>query len=556
MGSPMFNFEGPFTEALTKPGYTAPPDPQRNSKAGGALQLLSKFIGGVSEGRLRKFQNEENQRSKRQQELDRTYQMVMDSKTLTDEAKHKFASEYIKFNTGQAQQAVAEGVKEHGKHSIQGKALGMFGKVIEGLAGPVPKGQKFDAKSYTELMASVAPMMSDPANQRQTYLDKAEKSIQEGTGTAKEGSYFQDIVQTPGVRDGLSLLQRYDPNRYQATVQDLRSRYYQRPAPGSTEAMAAQAQARLQRYYSGGPSTSQAPPPTRAEAAAPKEMWGGPQPGHPTAAPAASPLQNLVTTGSSATASSAGSSPVPATKAALAEAPMDPSMVMDLFSIGTTPGIGKSQERKYLQDGKPIVVDEVISSDPLASGIYSKDHLRRIDASTLTPYRAEPALRQTMQKFARPGGGARPGFWDEERKAWRFAGPNGFTYEADPKLYEKPRENKEPQQLAKEARGHLAAMAHSYSILENSITTRRDAEIHRIRRMVPTIKQEEADKYIQQAKDDADQERASLASQKEEEQKQLLEMYPQLQQQAPPESRKTLIQRREELDKMEKTWFH
>src|SRR4051812_31830257 len=91
--------EGPFSDVLTKSLIPSAPNPHpagRVTPAAAVLSIGTNFLKGASEGRIRAFQNEENDKLKKYAELQDFYQRTISDPNLTDEARTHLTQEVSK----------------------------------------------------------------------------------------------------------------------------------------------------------------------------------------------------------------------------------------------------------------------------------------------------------------------------------------------------------------------------------------------------------------------------------------------------------------------------
>lgn len=485
MGGNMFNFEGPFTDALTKPGYEAPPTPARNSKLGGALGVLSQFLGGVSKGRLQKYQLEENKRAKQEMELERVHQSVMNDPSLTPEAKNLFEQKYAGFKAHQAQQAIGEGLKSSEKGSLPHQALSTFGKIIEGLAGPVPKGQKFDANAYNELMAMGGSIRANPEYSITTHVTKAESELQKALSAAPKGAYFQDVLAMPGVQATLSNMRTYDPKRHDEIVRLLEKQYPSKPEPGSME----ESRAKYNEMMA-------APPPqTRAEESGPPPITGPRTQARRNEAVADGVNPHLPHVELGATMSTS----TPQSKVQSAMAAVDPQRSKQLFGLATQfNAVGNPQDK--LVDGKPTTV--VYSKAPGNEGWWRPDGSERIDNSRVTPIRAVPQERQRRMVYTKgPNGEKIPVFQNPQTGMFKVPQKDGSFIETEnPPIWTAPWHGWKPDNYGKEFRSYRLRTAAAHDRLINSVQTsvRSQQETIRLQAGQGTISPEKAEQMMQE----------------------------------------------------------
>lgn len=162
--SPLINpvaLQGPFAQVLTEPAYR---EPQRFSGSegvtGSLLGLASKFLEGVSQGRLRKFQMEENKKGQALTAANAVLQMMRANQDIPRQTLRDIESDYSKAMAGTVSQelnAHKPDVKTPG-----GAVLNVLKHIVGGLAGPVPKGADVNTDALYSMINRASGALKNP----------------------------------------------------------------------------------------------------------------------------------------------------------------------------------------------------------------------------------------------------------------------------------------------------------------------------------------------------------------------------------------------------------
>lgn len=215
-------FQGPFTDVLSTPLVMGRAGQQQFSgaegTAGAIMGVASRFLEGVSAGRLRKFQQQENENLKQMARATEVLQHIESDPDVTPEAKAEAGAQFRQILAGRVHQAATEG--ERDKANPQRGIFSVVKSVVEGMTGgPTPKGSGQTVKDLNEWMAKYGSTSLLSENRIDTRLNKSFETMQQVVTRLSQGGQkinVEDLQRDQEYQQALQEAVRLNPQRAQA----------------------------------------------------------------------------------------------------------------------------------------------------------------------------------------------------------------------------------------------------------------------------------------------------------------------------------------------------
>jgi hypothetical protein len=226
------DFEGPFSGFLKPPSERQPPPtPAPMSKAGGIMMAANNFIQGATAGRIRSYEQRENQKLQKLNQLNQYMANVYP--TLTPDGQKQAMQIYSRAIGAETLGAMDQGGKgkkgKQGEDQQPGNVHAHFTSILKDIAtgmvgGKMPKGAP-DVDMHS-VIGNLAMIAQDPKNTREGVINSSLSQIDEISKRLPPGATDQDFI--GATKTQWSTLTGLDPDRSQREQATRRSAY---PAP-------------------------------------------------------------------------------------------------------------------------------------------------------------------------------------------------------------------------------------------------------------------------------------------------------------------------------------
>lgn len=283
---------GPFDAALVPESYVqqrpSAPFSGYEGTGGTIAGLASKFLEGMSQGRLAAYAQKENKKNQALQAVGSFVESRLNDSRYTDEYKQQLTGKFH----GMLAKFALEGMKpEKGEPKTGRAATGAAGSpmgsdvgtvlkhgmrtVLEGLTGGPMKGSAINPDDLLEMMKVESSAYQNENNLVQPQIQKAaglvHGAVEQFTQRAGRAPFADEVRQFPEWNQAVLTLRRVSPSHAETAIKELEGRFQPGPKPGSTEAETVAAEDALRESQ----RTTPAPPGT---AAAPSASGAATQP--------------------------------------------------------------------------------------------------------------------------------------------------------------------------------------------------------------------------------------------------------------------------------------